>query len=97
MRATGTSARRIVATSVFVTTSTAAVARPSARPFTTDVVTASNGHNPSSWTSATLSRQKPVAKIERGSLPFCIVVAAGGCGGGEELVTMALEVLAACS
>ena len=53
---------------------------------------ASSGQRPSSWTSAMLSRQKPVAKTARGSLLFCIVEAAGGCGGGEELVTMALEV-----
>ena len=51
----------VVATTVFETTSTAALARPSARPFTTDVVTASSGHRPSSCTSAMLSRQKAVA------------------------------------
>ena len=77
---------------VFVTTSTELVASPSASPLTTDVVTASSGQSPSSCTSAGLSRQKPTATTSRRPLLFCIGVAAGGCGGAEEFVTMALEV-----
>ncbi len=72
IRTNGISARRIIEMTVFVSVSTPAVASPSARPFTTDVVTASSGHRPSICTSAMLLRQKPAVTTVRRSLGGCI-------------------------
>jgi len=91
IRTNGIKARRIIEITVFVTVSTPVVASPSARPFTTDVVTASSGQSPSSCTSTTLLRQKPVATTVRRSLLGCIVSFGSG-SGGEELVAVPLKV-----
>src|SRR5512134_1821314 len=91
MRTVGVRALRSSEKTVLVKRSTAVVARPSATPLTTDVVTASSGHNASSWTSATLSRHKPAAATLGREL-FGGCIGSDRSGGAVELITVLAEV-----
>ncbi len=92
-RHAGTTARRTSEITMFVTSRTAVVARPSASPLTAEVVTASNGDNPSNCTNVRLLRQRPSTTVLRRLLEVGLMLASGGLRGrAVDVVAMLLEV-----
>ena len=92
-RHAGTTARRTSEITMFVTSSTAVVARPRAKPLTAEVVTASSGDSPSSCTNVRLLRQRPSTTAVRRLLEVGLMFAGRGLRGrAVDVVAMLLEV-----
>src|SRR5690606_15874583 len=98
MRTTGTSERRIIEMIELVTTSTAVVATPRAKPFTAGVVIASSGQRPKGWRRAGLLVERPSCSVFlSSSMKFrgcrsLVGLRGDPCGRREQLVAVTLEV-----